>query len=228
MTGSVAPITKGDIICLYFCPTDFWLAKHGIQPPKGAGMPLWKKLADCEAVHLTQDGLPPGPDGPIAGRLVRLNLGRPVHKPTMLELRAVPDRCLLRPAGDYAPLDQKTKPYPVKLVPAHHRLELSYYGLAMSLANLSVADVGYLLPYSPEYSGGSVRLLGTTLACAIALAEAEQWLRLARAIMDLAEPPSYDFLAEAAKELLHLPSFPQQWEECEACTFVHQAARYVV
>ena len=192
-------------------------------------MPLWKRFADCEAQQLSEKGLPPCATGPVAGQLVKLSLGRPLHQPTMLELRAVPDRGWQLPDGTHAPLDQKTKPYALKTVPAYHQLELSYYGLAMSLASLPVADVGYLLPYVPSFGhqNGLVTVDGVTLEVPLSLEEAERWLRFAREVLDLGAPPDYDWLADAADRVLGVTAFPRQWEDCAVCEFVYKAAKYV-
>jgi hypothetical protein len=180
------------------CERCFWLHLHGVRRPEGPEGP-WPTVArglDTVISHYCapyrdQNDLPPLLVQHLGGRLVTVRIGPCVDPDTGLTLVDRLDECLEVDGGLFAPLDHKTRGCAPNGVQDAERLQLDVYTLLLAESGYSVAGYGVLLYYVPvdgELHQGFpfrvyVRKVDTDAQ------RARTWLRRARAVLDLPDPP---------------------------------------
>jgi len=180
------------------CERCFWLHLHGVRRPGGPEGPrptvargLDTVISHYCASYRDQDILPPLLSHHLRGRLVTVRIGPCVHEETGLTLVDRLDECLEVDGGLFAPLDHKTRGLAPMGVCAADQSQLDLYALLLAENGYSVAGYGVLVYYVPvdgELHGGfpfrvHVRKVDTDAE------RARIWLRRARAVLDLADPP---------------------------------------
>jgi len=180
------------------CERCFWLHLHGVRRPEGPEGPwptitrgLDTVISHYCAPYRDQDVLPPLLSQHLGGRLVTAQIGPCLDAETGLTLVDRLDECLEVDGGLFAPLDHKTRGLAPNGVHAADRLQLDLYTLLLAENGYSVAAYGVLVYYVPvdgELHKGFpfrvyVRKVDTDPE------RARMWLRRARAVLDLADPP---------------------------------------
>jgi hypothetical protein len=181
------------------CERCFWLHLHGVRRPEGPEGPwptitrgLDTVISHYCAPYRDQHVLPPLLLQHLGGRLVTVRIGPCVDEDTGLTLVDRLDGCLEVDGGLFAPIDHKTRGLAPNGVEAADRLQLDVYTLLLAENGYSVAGYGVLVCYVPvdgELHNGFpfqvyVRKVDTDAE------RARTWLRRARAVLDLADPPA--------------------------------------
>jgi len=205
--GQSVRVSQATLNLLRECERCFWLHLHGVRRPGGPEGPwptitrgLDTVISHYCAPYRDQDMLPPLLSHHLRGRLVTVRVGPCVHEETGLTLVDRLDECLEVDGGLFAPLDHKTRGLAPNGVQDADRLQLDVYTLLLADNGYSVADYGVLVYYVPvdgELHQGFpfkvyVRKLYTDAE------RARIWLRRARAVLDLPDPPSHQPTAPTA------------------------------
>jgi len=180
------------------CGRCFWLHLHGVRRPGGPEGPrptvargLDTVISHYCAPYRDQDELPPLLSHHLRGRLVTVRIGPRVHEETGLTLVDRLDECLEADGGLFAPIDHKTRGRAPMGVCAADQLQLGLYTLLLAENGHSVAGYGVLLYYVP-LDGELHKGFPFQVHVRKADTDAERariWLRRARAVVDLPEPP---------------------------------------
>lgn len=196
--GQSVRVSQATLNLLRECERCFWLHLHSVRRPGGSEGPsptitrgLGTVISHYCAPYRDQDALPPLLLQHLGGRLVSVRVDPYVDPDTGLTLVGKPDECLEVEGGLVAPLDHKMWGRAPNGVEAADRLQLDVYTLLLAENGYSVADYGILVYYVPvdgELHQGFpfkvyVRKLYTDPE------RARTWLRRARAVLDLPDPP---------------------------------------
>jgi len=180
------------------CERCFWLHLHGVRRPEGPEG-LWPTITrglDTVISHYCapyrdQDELPPLLAHHLRGRLATVRIGPCVHEETGLTLVDRLDECLEADGGLFAPIDHKTRGRPPMGVCAADQLQLDVYTLLLAENGCSLAGYGVLVYYIPV-DGELHKGIPFQVYVHKVDTDAERariWLRRARAVLDLPDPP---------------------------------------
>jgi hypothetical protein len=180
------------------CERCFWLHLHGVRRPGGpdGSWPTIARGLDTVISHYCapyrdQDVLPPLLSRNLRGRLVTVRIGPCFDQDTGLTLVDRPHECLEVDGGLFAPIDHRTQGLAPHGVAAADQLQLDLYTLLLAENGHSVAGYGvvaYYVPADGELHEGfpfKVRVRKTDTD----VERARGWLRQARAVLDLPDPP---------------------------------------
>ncbi|MGA9350605.1 MAG: PD-(D/E)XK nuclease family protein [Anaerolineae bacterium] len=180
------------------CERCFWLHLHGVRRPGGSegSWPTIARGLDTVISHYCapyrdQNALPPLLLQHLRGRLVTVRTGPCFDPDTGLTLVDRLHECLELDGGLFAPIDHKTQGLAPHGVQEAERLQLDLYTLLLAESGYSVADYGILVYYVPvdgELHEGFPFKVHVHKADTDA-ERARTWLRRARAVLDLADPP---------------------------------------
>jgi hypothetical protein len=185
---SVSPNTLN---LLVECPRCFWLEmKRGVKRPPSPFSTLPTKFdslikAYCKP-YRGQLELPPLLKAAgLIGRLIEVPVRRWQDPETGLFLTGLLDECLETPEG-LAPLDHKTRGYPVREVYASYQLQLDAYGLLLQGNGLNISGTGVLVYYIPGTSGleDGLKLDLEVKVLPINPANVQKWIATAREVLD--------------------------------------------
>jgi hypothetical protein len=191
-------VSQATLNLLRECERCFWLHLHGVRRPEGPDGPwptitrgLDTVISHYCAPYRDQDVLPPLLVQHLRGRLVTVRIGPCLDAETGLTLVDRLEECLEVDGGLFAPIDHKTRGLAPNGVQDAERLQLDLYALLLAENGYSMADYGVLVYYVPvdgELHRGFpfqvyVRKIETEPE------RARMWLRRARAVLDLPDPP---------------------------------------
>jgi hypothetical protein len=180
------------------CERCFWLHLHGIRRPEGPEGP-WPTIArglDTVISHYCaqyrdQHVLPPLLFDHLRGRLVTARVDSYVDADTGLTLVDRLDDCLEVAGGLFAPIDHKPRGWAPNGVLDADRLQLDVYALLLAENGYSLAGYGVLVYYVPVdgelHQGVPFRVHVHEVDTDAE--RARTWLRRARAVLDLPNPP---------------------------------------
>jgi len=196
--GQSVRVSQTTLNLLRECERCFWLHLHGVRRPGRPEGPsptiargLDTVISHYCAPYRDQDMLPPLLSHHLRGRLVTVQIGPCVDEETGLTLVDRLDECLEVAGGLFAPLDHKTRGRPPMGVCAADQLQLDVYTLLLAESGYSVAGYGVLVYYVPV-DGDLHEGFPFQVYVRKADTDAERariWLRRARAVLDLPEPP---------------------------------------
>jgi hypothetical protein len=180
------------------CERCFWLHLHGMRRPGGPdgswptiGRGLDTVISHYCAPYRDQDELPPLLSRHLRGRLVTIRIGPCLDQDTGLTLVDRPHECLEVDGGLLAPIDHRTQGLAPHGVAAADQLQLDLYKLLLAENGHSVAGYGVVAYYVPVdgdlHEGFPFKLRVRKTDTDVERARA--WLRRARAVLDLPDPP---------------------------------------
>lgn len=144
------------------CPRCFWLQLHGTRRPSGPFPSLPSGVDRILKAHVdTHRGqLPPelaGQSGVLFPDLVRLATWRDNRKglrykdPSGAELMGALDDLFVTPEGRYAPIDFKTRGFPLKDdTTDHYQHQMDIYSFLLDANSLPSAGFALLVFYHPD------------------------------------------------------------------------------
>ena len=177
------------------CDRCFWLHFNGLRRPEGAWPTITRGLdtviSHYCAPYRDQHVLPPLLSEQVAGHLVTVRVGSYLDPDTEVILSGRLDECLEVDGGLFAPLDHKTRGSAPHSVHDAHQLQLDVYTLLLAENGYPIAGFGALVYYVPVdgklHEGFPfevyVRRVDTDVE------RARTWLRRARAVLDMPDPP---------------------------------------
>lgn len=196
------------------CDRCFWLHHKGIRRPEGPWPTITRGLdtviSQYCAPYRDQDVLPPLVSERVAGRLVTVRVGSCLDPDTEVILTGRLDECLEVDGRLFAPLDHKTRGSAPHSVQDAHQLQLDVYTLLLAESSYPVAGFGVLVYYVPVdgrlHEGFPFEVY---VQCVDTDVErARTWLRRARAVLDMPDPPEASL-------------------DCAYCRWVLEAGAYV-
>jgi hypothetical protein len=192
--GRSVRISQTTLNLLRECERCFWLHFHGVRRPEAPWATITRGLDRVITRYCKpyRDGgaLPPLL-AHLDGKLVTVRLGAYLDPDTGLVLTGRLDECLEVPGGLFAPLDHKTRDAAPNGVHDAHQLQLDVYTLLLAENGYPVAGCGVLVYYVPLdgdlHEGFPFQVYIHDVDTDPE--RARTWLRRARAILDLPDPP---------------------------------------
>jgi hypothetical protein len=198
VVGRSVRVSQTTLNLLRECERCFWLHLHGVRRPEGPEGPrptimrgLGTVISHYCAPYRDQDVLPPLLAEHLVGRLVTVRIGSCLDPDTGLILVDRLEECLGVDGGLFAPLVHKTRGWTPNGAQDADRSRLDVYALLLAENGYSVADYGVLVYYVPVdgelHKGFPFQVYARKVDTDAQ--RARTWLRRARAVLDLADPP---------------------------------------
>jgi hypothetical protein len=191
-------VSQATLNVLRECERCFWLHLHGVRRPGGAES-AWPTIArglDTVISHYCapyrdQDVLPPLLLQHLRGRLVAVGIGPCFDEETGLTLVDGLHECLEVDGGLFAPIDHKTSGLAPHGVPPADQLHLDLDTLLLAANGYSLAGYGVVAYYVPVDGELHEGFPFKVCVCKVDTdaERARTWLRRARQVLDLADPP---------------------------------------
>lgn len=178
------------------CPRCFWQDRHGHPRPKGmfSTVPLRfdRLIRATWDRHLLLGSLPPVLDGLLEGIPANAKVPPWYSEDTGLWLSGALDGCV-QVSGGFAPVDQKSRGYPVKQVHPAYETQLSCYGWLLNQSGSPSCGYGYLvywiLPDQEDLVTQDVSITVDVIKVDLDLDLPRALMLRARDVLDLTSPP---------------------------------------